>query len=100
MEIVKTNNNDEMIFALKGRLDTTTAPSLDVEVREAVQNTNKIVFDFAELEYLSSAGLRVILSTQKAIVAKNGSFIIKHVNDTIMDVFDMTGFTSILTIEK
>ena len=99
MEIIKNINNGEGIFSLKGRLDTTTAPSLDAAVNEAIGSLDKIVFDFAELEYLSSAGLRVILCTQKAMAAKNGSLIIKHVNDTIMDVFDMTGFTSILTIE-
>ena len=100
MEIIKNINNDEINFALVGRLDTTTAPNLDAAVNEVISNSNKIIFDFAELEYLSSAGLRVILSTQKTIAAKNGTFIIRHVNDTIMDVFDMTGFTSILTIEK
>lgn len=100
MEIIKKNNNDEMTFSLKGRLDTTTAPLLDEEVNKDINNISKLIFDFAGLEYLSSAGLRVILSTQKAISAKGGSFIIKNVNDTIMDVFDMTGFTSILTIEK
>lgn len=100
MDIIKNINNEEINFKLVGRLDTTTAPELDVAVNEVMPNAMKIIFDFAELEYLSSAGLRVILSTQKAIAAKSGEFIIKHVNDTIMDVFDMTGFTSILTIEK
>lgn len=100
MEIIKNINNDEINFALVGRLDTTTAPSLDAAIAEVMPSAKKIVLDFAQLEYLSSAGLRVILSTQKAIAAKSGEFIIKHVNDTIMDVFDMTGFTSILTIEK
>lgn len=100
MEIIKNINNEEINFALVGRLDTTTAPSLDAAIAEVMPNAKKIIFDFAQLEYLSSAGLRVILSTQKTIAAKNGEFIIRHVNDTIMDVFDMTGFTSILTIEK
>lgn len=100
MEIIKNIANDLAEISLKGRLDTTTAPALDDEINAIIPNVSKIVLDFAELDYLSSAGLRVILCTQKAMSAKNGSFVIKHVNDTIMDVFDMTGFTSILTIEK
>ncbi|MCQ2087264.1 MAG: STAS domain-containing protein [Bacilli bacterium] len=100
MEIVKTINGADACFALTGRLDTTTAPSLDSEVNGIIPNVSSIVFDFANLDYLSSAGLRVILCTQKAMTAKGGKFVIKNVNDTIMDVFDMTGFTSILTIEK
>lgn len=100
MEIIKTINNNEVTLALKGRLDTTTAPDLDAEVNTLIPDAEKIIFDFTDLDYLSSAGLRVILCTQKAMTAKKGTFVIKNVNDTIMDVFDMTGFTSILTIEK
>ena len=100
MEIIKNVNGSEVVLSLKGRLDTTTAPSLDAAVNEIANNAKSIVFDFTDLEYLSSAGLRVILVTQKTMSAKGGKFVIKHVNDTIMDVFDMTGFTSILTIEK
>ena len=100
MEIIKNVNGSEVVLSLKGRLDTTTAPSLDAAVNEVTGSATSVVFDFEGLEYLSSAGLRVILVTQKTMSAKGGKFVIKNVNDTIMDVFDMTGFTSILTIEK
>ncbi|MCQ2776197.1 MAG: STAS domain-containing protein [Bacilli bacterium] len=98
MEIKKNIANDEAVIALSGRLDTTTAPELEKVLTEIVPTINSLVLDFEELEYLSSAGLRVLLNTQKAI-SKQGKMIIRHVNDVIMDVFDMTGFSSILTIE-
>ena len=99
MTINKQIEGQEAVIALEGRLDTVTAPDLEKELQEILPNITKLVFDFANLEYLSSAGLRVLLNTQK-IISKVGKMIVKNVNDTIMDVFDMTGFTSILTIEK
>lgn len=99
MDIIKNINGEQTILVIKGRLDTTTAPELEVVLNEIVPNAQTLYFDFSELEYLSSAGLRLILSTQKSISANAGSLIIKNVNDTIMEVFEMTGFSSILTIE-
>lgn len=99
MDIIKNINGEQTILVIKGRLDTTTAPELEVVLNEIVPNAKTLYFDFSELEYLSSAGLRLILSTQKSISANAGSLIIKNVNDTIMEVFEMTGFSSILTIE-
>lgn len=98
MTINKQIEGQEAVVALEGRLDTVTAPDLEKELQEILPNITKLVFDFANLEYLSSAGLRVLLNTQK-IISKVGKMIVKNVNDTIMDVFDMTGFSSILTIE-
>lgn len=98
MTINKQIEGQEAVIALEGRLDTVTAPDLEKELQEILPNITKLVFDFANLEYLSSAGLRVLLNTQK-IISKVGKMIVKNVNDTIMDVFDMTGFSSILTIE-
>ena len=92
MEIKKTQNDDELLVSLEGRLDTTTAPHLEEEIRFSLNNVKKLIFDFAKLEYISSAGLRVLLAMQK-IMNKQGSMIIKNVNETVMDVVD------ILTIE-
>lgn len=98
MNIVKTNEGTKLILALEGRLDTTTAPQLEAEVKSALTNVTELVLDFSQLEYLSSAGLRVILAAQK-IMNKQGKMVIRHVNETILEVFEVTGFSDILTIE-
>lgn len=98
MEILKKLEGDKATICLQGRLDTITAPELEKELGVILPNLKTLVFDFENLEYLSSAGLRVLLNSQK-VMNKQGTMVVRHVNDTIMDVFDMTGFTSILTIE-
>ena len=98
MTIEKTINNEGMIITLEGRLDTVSAPCLEKEIKENLTGINKLVFDFTKLEYLSSAGLRVILMSQK-LMNKQGSMVIRNINDTIHEIFEMTGFLSILTIE-
>ena len=98
MEIRKTVNGDELELAVIGRLDTTTAASLEDELKQSLDGVKTLVFDFTSLEYLSSAGLRVLLSAQKTM-NRQGSMIIRHVNNTIAEIFDVTGFTDILTIE-
>ena len=98
MTIVKNLNGTELTVAIAGRLDTTTAPQLEAEFKMSIEGIEKLVLDFAELEYLSSAGLRVLLSTQKAM-NKQGEMIIRNVNDTINEIFEVTGFVDILTIE-
>lgn len=98
MNIVKTSEGTKRTLALEGRLDTTTAPQLEAEVKGALTGVTELVLDFAQLEYLSSAGLRVILAAQK-IMNKQGKMVICHVNETIMEVFEVTGFSDILTIE-
>ena len=98
MTIEKTRNGNELIIALEGRLDTTTAPQLEAAFKESADGVEKLIFDFAALEYLSSAGLRVLLASQK-VMNKQGEMIIKNVNETINEIFEVTGFVDILTIE-
>ena len=98
MTIEKNLNGTELTVALAGRLDTTTAPQLEAEFKQSIDGVQKLVLDFTALEYLSSAGLRVLLSAQK-VMNKQGEMIIKNVNDTINEIFEVTGFIDILTIE-
>ena len=98
MTISKTRNGDELTIAPEGFLDTTTAPELEAELKKSLDGVTSLVLDFSELEYISSAGLRVLLSAQK-IMSRQGSMKITHVIDTIMEIFEVTGFTDILTIE-
>ena len=98
MTIDKKANGSELTIALVGRLDTTTAPKLEGELRTCLSGVKELVLDFAGLEYLSSAGLRVILSAQK-VMNRQGSMVVRNVNDTINEVFEITGFADILTIE-
>ncbi len=98
MTINKTLDNDMLTIALEGRLDTTTAPQLEGELKTSLDGVKKLVFDFAKLDYISSAGLRVMLATQK-IMNKQGDMVIHNVCADIQEVFEITGFTDILTIE-
>ena len=98
MTIEKKLNGSELNIAITGRLDTTTAPQLEAELKESLGGIEKLVLDFSALEYLSSAGLRVLLSTQK-LMNKQSEMIIKNVNETINEIFEVTGFIDILTIE-
>lgn len=98
MTIDKQLNGSELTLALNGRLDTTTAPELENAIKENIAGITNLVMDFAGLEYLSSAGLRVILSAQKTM-NKQGEMVIRNVNETINEVFEITGFIDILTIE-
>lgn len=98
MEIMKNKNEKILTLALIGRLDTTTAPQLEAELKESLSDVTELVFDFEKLEYISSAGLRVLLSAQKAM-NKQGTMVVKNVCEDIREVFDITGFCDILTIE-
>ena len=98
MTIEKNLNGAEMNVKVTGRLDTTTAPELEAELKQSFGGITKLVLDFMELEYLSSAGLRVLLGAQKTM-NKQGEMIIKNVNETINEIFEVTGFIDILTIE-
>ena len=98
MIIEKNLNGTELTVAITGRLDTTTAPQLEAEFKQSITGVEKLVLDFATLEYLSSAGLRVLLAAQK-VMNKQGEMIIKNVNETINEIFEVTGFIDILTIE-
>ena len=98
MKITKSKENSALTLALNGRLDTNTAPELETELKASLNGIETLVIDMEELAYLSSAGLRVILAAQKQI-NKQGRMIIRKVNDMVMEVFEVTGFTDILTIE-
>lgn len=98
MEVIKTINEQKAEVEIKGRLDSTTAPQLEEELNDIAGACNEITLDFKDLQYVSSAGLRVLLKTQKTMQAK-GSMKIIHVNAEIMEVFELTGFLDILTIE-
>ncbi len=97
MTIEKNINENELTVTLTGRLDTATAPQLETELKD-LSGVEKLVLDFAALEYLSSAGLRVLLAAQK-VMNKQGKMIIRNVNETIAEIFEVTGFVDILTIE-
>ena len=97
MNINKSVNGDSTVLAVEGRLDTATAPQFEKEIEETVTETADLVLDFANLEYTSSAGLRVILKAQKAM-SKVGQMKLINVNEEVMEVFKITGFTDILTI--
>ena len=98
MNINKTLNDTEMTIALEGRLDTATAPDLEKELASSLAGVTALTLDFAELEYISSAGLRVLLTAQKTM-NKQGSMKLIHVGEVIMEIFEVTGFSDILTIE-
>ena len=98
MTIEKKINNDAETLIVSGRLDTQTAPELENELDSILAGLKELVFDFTNLEYVSSAGLRVIIKAQKAMNTQ-GSMKLTGVNDSIMEVFDITGFLDILTIE-
>jgi len=99
MKIDKNVNGETLTLTLDGRLDTTTAPQLEAEIKNSLNGAASLTLDFGALDYLSSAGLRVLLAAQKQINAQKGRMVIKNVNSTIMEVFEITGFTAILTIE-
>ena len=90
--------SDVTTLALQGRLDTVTAPALEAELQNVLPDTSTLVLDMANLEYISSAGLRVILKVQKVMSAK-GTMKLTHVGESIMEVFDITGFSDFLNIE-
>lgn len=98
MNIKKTQNADTMNIAVEGRLDTTTAPQLEAELKASLDGASELVLDLEKLDYISSAGLRVLLSAQKVMMKKGGMKVI-HVNETVMEIFEVTGFSDILDIE-
>ena len=98
MEIIKNLDGNKLTIALEGRLDTSTAPNLEAELKSSLDGVAELVLDFNKLEYISSAGLRVVLAAQKTM-SKQGSMKLIGVNDEVMEVFEITGFVDILTIE-
>lgn len=98
MEITKSIQDQSATLGLVGRLDTITAPRLEEELKEILSNVTELVLDFEKLEYISSAGLRVLLSAQK-VMSRQGSMRFIHVNEAVMEIFEVTGFSDILTIQ-
>ena len=98
MTINKTQNGTTLNVDLEGRLDTTTAPQLEAELKDSLDNADKLVIDMKKLDYVSSAGLRVLLSSHK-VMSKKGGMKITNPNETIMEIFEVTGFSDILDIE-
>ena len=98
MNITKTQNGTSLTIALEGRLDTTTAPELEQALKESMDGANELTLDFAKLDYISSAGLRVLLSAHKAM-SKKGGMKVTNVSEIVKEVFDETGFADILDIE-
>lgn len=100
MEFTVLKENDSVVIKVNGKIDTNTSPALDEAISKEVANTNSIVVDFTNVDYVSSAGLRVLLSAHKAMSSKKGKFVISHVQDQVMELFDMTGFSTFLNIEN
>ena len=98
LNINKTKEADKMTVALEGRLDTTTAPELEASLKEDLDGVAQLVIDIEKLEYISSAGLRVLLAAQKTM-NKQGSMVVAHPNEVISEIFEVTGFSDILDIE-
>ena len=98
INITKLLAEDKLAITLDGRLDTATAPQLEEAVNESIDDVNEIVFDLSKLEYISSAGLRVLLSAQKKMNNK-GKMVVKNTPETVMEIFEVTGFVDILNIE-
>ena len=97
MTINKTQNGNSLTVAIEGRLDTTTAPQLEAELKSSLDGITELTMDLSTLEYISSAGLRVLLSAQK-IMNKQGEMKVAGANETVMEVFEVTGFSDILNI--
>lgn len=98
MNIIKSQEGTTLTLALEGRLDTTTSPQLETLLNAELDGVTELVFDFTKLDYLSSAGLRVLLTAQKRM-SKQGTMKLRNVNAVVKEVFDITGFTDFLTIE-
>ena len=98
MNIQQTVNGAALTVALEGRLDTTTSPKLEEDLRSSISGITSLTLDLEKLEYISSAGLRVLLAMQK-IMNKQGQMLLRNVNEAVMEVFEVTGFADILSIE-
>lgn len=98
MTIEKKQDGSKLYVMVEGRLETSTAPQLEAELKGTLDGVTDLTIDFEKLQYISSAGLRVLLTAQK-LMNKQGSMVIKNANDDIMEVFDLTGFSNVLNVE-
>lgn len=99
MNITKTYNDKELTIEIEERIDTVTAPTFETEINDEIGNFDSLILDFTNLEYISSAGLRVLIATQKKLKPEGIPMVIKNANDTISEIFKMSGFDKILKIE-
>lgn len=99
MNIDKNYNDKELTLTVEGRIDTITSQDMDKEITEELGNFDSLIIDFADLEYISSAGLRVLIATQKKLKADDIPLVIRNVNDSVNEIFRMSGFDKILKIE-
>lgn len=99
MNIIKNFNENELTIVIEGRIDTITSEDLKKEIDEEINNIDTLTLDFEKVKYISSAGLRVLVSTQKKLKAANKHFVIKNVDDEVNEIFRMSGFNKVLTIE-
>ena len=99
MDIVKNYEGKELTIQIKGRIDTVTAPDFENEINDEIGKFDSLILDFTDLEYISSAGLRVLIATQKKLQPEDIPMVIKNVNDAISEIFRMSGFDKILKIE-
>lgn len=99
MDIKVEKNGATTTISPVGRIDTTTSPELEEKIKEVIDSLDRLIFDFASVDYISSSGLRVLLSAQKIMNKKSGSMTLTNVKDEIMEIFEVTGFDSILSIE-
>ena len=98
LNIYKKNEGSELTISLEGRLDTITSPMLEAELQESLNGVESLIFDLEKLQYISSAGLRVLLTAQK-VMNKQGSMVVRNSSEDVREIFDVTGFSDILTIE-
>ena len=99
MKMKQIREGNLLKVEIEGRLDTATSPQLEAALLEVIDDVKELIFDFSKLEYISSAGLRILLMMQKKMM-KQGSMVIRHVNEIVAEVFEVTGFSDILTIEE
>ena len=99
MKITKNYNEKDLLMAVEGRIDTITSQELDKEINAEIGNFESLTLDFTDLEYISSAGLRVLIATQKKLKSSDIPLVIKNINDSVREIFRMSGFDKILKIE-
>ena len=99
MNLTKTYNKKELTLSVEGRIDTITSQDLEQEINEEISNFDSLIMDFTDLEYISSAGLRVLIGTQKKLKPDNIQMVIRNINPTVKEIFRMSGFDKILNIE-
>ena len=100
MDVTKKQNGSELLLELSGSIDSGTSPELNAVIEQSLKGINSLILDFKKIDYISSAGLRVLLATFKTLSGRVGNMIIRYPNQNVMDIFTMTGFDNILTIEK